>query len=182
MKHVTNTRSIGARTAVISAVGLIVASAVVAVVVITSRPTSSGHNTQSLTNSSGTSNPAHGSADMPGMAPDPSHGSEDMPAATSTPDPGHGSDDMPGMAPDASHGSEDMPGASPDSGGHSDVPGASSGHGISGSAADRPLAPVLGTFGGGASAVMLTAGLLRRRDKARAAAKQAARAARKARS
>ena len=152
MKHVTNTRSIGARTAVISAVGLIVASAVVAVVVITSRPTSSGHNTQSLTNSSGTSNPAHGSADMPGMAPD------------------------------ASHGSEDMPGASPDSGGHSDVPGASSGHGISGSAADRPLAPVLGTFGGGASAVMLTAGLLRRRDKARAAAKQAARAARKARS
>jgi hypothetical protein len=33
-------------------------------------------------------------------------------------------------------------------------------------AVDRPLAPVLGTFGGGTAAVMLTAGLLRRKDRA----------------
>jgi hypothetical protein len=44
--------------------------------------------------------------------------------------------------------------------------------------ASRPLAPVLGTFGGGTSAVMLTAGFLRRKDRAAGAAKQAARAAR----
>ena len=148
----TLTRSIGTRTLVVSSIGLIVASAVVTVVVLTSRPGSSGHGAQSLAGSSSTSDSSHSSDDMPGMAPDPAHGSEDMPGASANP------------------------------GGHSDVPGAKSGHGISKAAADRPLAPVLGTFGGGASAVMLTAGFLRRRDKTRAVAKQAARAARKARS
>ena len=177
----TLTRSIGTRTIVVSSIGLIVASAVVAVVVLTSRPTSSGHGSQSLASSSSTSDSGHGSDDMPGMAPDPAHGSDDMPATTPTTD-SHGSDDMPGMAPDPAHGSDDMPGARPDTSGHSDVPGTSPGHGISEAGIDRPLAPVLGTFGGGASAVMLTAGFLRRRDKARAAAKQAARAARKAQS
>ena len=44
-------------------------------------------------------------------------------------------------------------------------------------AADRPLVPVLGTFGGGTSAVMLAAGFLRRRDRASRQAKEAARAA-----
>jgi len=76
----TLTGSIGTRAIVISFVGLIVASAVVAVVVLTSGTTSSGHASQSLTSSSGTSDSGHGSEDMPGMAPDPAHGSEDMPA------------------------------------------------------------------------------------------------------
>ena len=168
----TLTRSIGTRTIVVSSVGLIVASAVVTVVVLMSGPTSSGHASQSLTNSSGTSDSGHGSEDMPGMAPDPAHGSEDMPAATPTTDPGHGHDsgDVPGMAPDPAHGSDDMPATG---GGHGDSVEA---------AVDRPLVPVLGTFGGGASAVMLTAGFLRRRDKARAVAKAAARAARRSQS
>jgi len=41
----------------------------------------------------------------------------------------------------------------------------------------RPLAPVLGTFGGGSAAVLLTAGMLRRKDRAANLAKKAARAA-----
>ncbi len=64
--------------------------------------------------------------------------------------------DMPGM---------DMPG---DSHGHGDATGASS---------NRPLAPVLGTFGGATSAVLLTAGMLRRKDRAADLAKRAARLA-----
>ena len=154
MKDVTKTRNVGTRTIVISAVGLVLASAVVAVVMLTSRPTSSAQTSQSLPSSSGTSDPAHGSGDMPGMAPDPSHGSDDMPAAT--PDPAHGSGD--GTPTGPAHG------------------------GTVEAAVDRPLVPVLGTFGGGASAVMLAAGLLRRRDRARNQTKAAARAARKAQS
>jgi len=82
---------------------------------------------------------------------------KDIPATKPTPDP-HSSD-MPGM-------SGDMPGMSGD--GHSET-----------AVANRPLTPVLGTFGGGTSAVMLAAGLLRRRDRARDQAKKAARAARR---
>jgi hypothetical protein len=41
----------------------------------------------------------------------------------------------------------------------------------------RPLVPVLGTFGGGSAAVLLTAGILRRKDRATSLAKKAARAA-----
>ena len=182
----TKTRNVGTRTIVISAVGLVVASVVVAVVMLTSRPTSSAHGSQALTSSSGTSDPAHGSGDMPGMVPDASHGSEDMPAATPTHDPAHGSSDMPGMAPDASHGSSDMPAATPTPDpAHGSDDGTATGpaHGETVEAAvDRPLVPVLGTFGGGASAVMLAAGFLRRRDKARATAKEAARAARRGQS
>lgn len=58
-----------------------------------------------------------------------------------------------------------------------DMPGMSGGDGHSEAAvANRPLTPVLGTFGGGTSAVMLAAGLLRRRDRARDLAKKAGRA------
>jgi hypothetical protein len=60
----------------------------------------------------------------------------------------------------------------------SDMPGASHGHGQgAGAVASRPLAPVLGSFGGGTVAVMLSAGFLRRRDRAASLAKRAARAA-----
>jgi len=82
----------------------------------------------------------------------------DMGGSTPTP--------VPTMAPD-------MPGM--------DMGGTSQEHGNTAHASsDRPLAPVLGTFGGGASAVMIGAGLLRRRDRAAEAAKKAARAARRA--
>jgi hypothetical protein len=64
--------------------------------------------------------------------------------------------DMPGM---------DMPGMSPEHGATAEAP------------VHRPLAPVLGTFGGGSAAVLLTAGMLRRKDRAAGLAKKAARAA-----
>ncbi len=172
VKPVTKTRNLGTRTAVLSAMGLLVASAAVTVVMLTSGPTSSAHTSEALFSSSGASGMDHGSEDMGGMA---DHNPADVPATSPSVGPSadhtHGSSDMPGMKPDPAHGSEDMP-----------ATGASPGHGKAGAAADRPLAPVLGTFGGGASAVMLTAGFLRRRDKARATAKQAARAARRSQS
>src|SRR6185436_7229182 len=102
--------------------------------------------------------PAHttaapgGMGDMPGM----DHGPGGM--ATSTPSP-TGSADSPWKPHDHS------------SGDHT--------HGAPAKAVDRPLAPVLGVFGGGASAVMVSAGLLRRKDRARSQARQAARAVRR---
>jgi len=57
------------------------------------------------------------------------------------------------------------------------MPGMDMGGSSHGAAADRPLAPVLGTFGGGTAAVLLTAGRLRRKDQAAGLAKKAARAA-----
>jgi hypothetical protein len=99
------------------------------------------------------------SSDMPGMdmgsgsaAPTPT------PAATEAPIPGPDAGEMPGM---------DMSG--------------STGHqhgGSTGPAASRPLAPVLGTFGGGTVAVMLTAGMMRRKDREVLVAKKAMRAGR----
>ncbi|HZW44026.1 MAG TPA: hypothetical protein VFF32_06510 [Dermatophilaceae bacterium] len=59
-----------------------------------------------------------------------------------------------------------------------DMPGMDDGYGKTASSAqDRPLAPVLGVFGGGTSAVLVAAGLLRRRDRVARAAREAARAA-----
>lgn len=59
-----------------------------------------------------------------------------------------------------------------------DMPGIDDGYGKTASSAqDRPLAPVLGVFGGGTSAVLVAAGLLRRRDRVARASRQAARAA-----
>ena len=112
--------------------------------------------------------PAPGSGDMPGMNMDPGAGYSDVPATSPTPTPDHASGDMPGM---------DMPGMDSGSG---DAHGTSPGHANAGeAAAARPLAPVLGTFGGGTSAVMLAAGFLRRRDRTRGQAKEASRAARR---
>ena len=161
----------------VSAVVLFVASAAVAVVMHTSRPMSSAQASQALTSSSGMPGmnmgptPAPGSGDMPGMNMDPGAGyaatCRDQPHPT-PPAPAHASGDMPGM---------DMPGMDSGSG---DAHGTSPGHANAGeAAAARPLAPVLGTFGGGTSAVMLAAGFLRRRDRTRGQAKEASRAARR---
>ena len=95
--------------------------------------------------------------DMPGMDSSSGH-------ATATSPPPTGTGEMPGM---------DMPGM--------DMPGMDHEHGnTTESPPDRPLAPVLGTFGGGTSAVLLAAGLLRRKDRAASLAKKATRLARKA--
>ena len=74
------------------------------------------------------------------------------------------SGEMPGM----DHGAGEESGTDP---GHSSMAGEA--------APDRPIVPVLGTFGGGTSAVLLAAGFLRRRDRLRNQAKAAARAARR---
>ena len=58
-----------------------------------------------------------------------------------------------------------------------DMPGMDMSGTTTGAAAHRPLAPVLGTFGGGTAAVLLTANMIRRKDLARRLAKQAARIA-----
>jgi len=170
-------------------VGAVIAGAVVAMMTFASKPTTSVAG-QSLTSSGDTQGM---SSDMPGMDMGP--GSSDVPEAdptpAATPDPGSGdmpgmTGDMPGMdmyagptdipatKPTPDPGSSDMPGMS------GDMPGMSGGDGHSETAvANRPLTPVLGTFGGGTSAVMLAAGLLRRRDRARDLAKKAGRAARR---
>ena len=93
--------------------------------------------------------------DMPGMDSSSGH-------ATATSPPPTGTGEMPGM---------DMPGM--------DMPGGHE-HGTAEAAQSRPLAPVLGTFGGGTSAVLLAAGFLRRKDRAASLAKRATRLARKA--
>lgn len=106
--------------------------------------------------------------DMPGM----DMSGMDMSGGTSTPGTTM-APDMPGMdmggntpAPTSSG---DMPGM--------EMPGMDHEHGAAGPAAHRPLAPVLGTFGGGSAAVLLTAGMLRRKDRAASLAKKAARIA-----
>src|ERR1019366_6397428 len=101
-------------------------------------------------------------ADMPGM---------DMSGASPAPTPSMPAD-MPGM---------DMSGSSPTppppAGMSPDMPGMDMSGGSGGAAVHRPLAPVLGTFGGGTAAVLLTAGMMRRKDRARILAKKAARLA-----
>jgi hypothetical protein len=74
--------------------------------------------------------------------------------------------DMPGM---------DMSGSTPSPTMAPDMPGMDK-SGSTASTSDRPLAPVLGAFGGGTAAVLLTAGLVRRRDLADGQAKKASRA------
>ena len=121
-------------------------------------------------------------ADMPGMdmsgsspAPTEAPMPQDMPgmdmggstpATTETPMP----QDMPGM---------DMGGSSPEptipDNMSPDMPGMDMGGHTHGAAAHRPLAPVLGTFGGGTAAVLLSAGMLRRKDQAADLVKKAAR-------
>jgi hypothetical protein len=168
--------------------GAVIAGAIVAMMTFASRPTTSVAG-QSLTSSGDTQGMR---SDMPGMDMGP--GSSDVPEAgptpAATPDPGSGA--MPGMTGDMNGMDlypvpKDIPATKPTPDPHSsDMPGMSgdmpgmSGDGHSETAvANRPLTPVLGTFGAGTSAVMLAAGLLRRRDRARDQAKKAARAARR---
>jgi hypothetical protein len=92
-------------------------------------------------------NPAEMPMDMPGMD---MSGSSPAPTA-----PADMPQDMPGMDMSGSHE-------------HSDATGA---------AAHRPLVPVLGTFGGATSAVLLTAGMMRRKDRELSLAKKATRLA-----
>ena len=93
-------------------------------------------------------------------------GSDSQPAPTSMPA------DMPGM---------DMSGSSPAPTTPAtmapDMPGMDMSGSSGGASVHRPLAPVLGTFGGGSAAVLLTAGMMRRKDRAAGLAKKAARAA-----
>jgi len=99
-------------------------------------------------------------ADMPGMDM-----SGSSPAPTEAPMP----QDMPGM---------DMGGSKPaptEAPMPQDMPGMDMGGSSHGAAANRPLAPVLGTFGGGTAAVLLTAGMLRRKDQSADIVKKAAR-------
>ena len=117
---------------------------------------------------------------MPGM---------DMPAATATPagDGGMAGMDMPEAtptpAPDDAMPGMDMPAATLTPAGHDEMPGMEmpgAGHQdgeAAGAPVHRPLVPVLGTFGGGTSAVLLTAGLMRRRDRATSLARKATHAA-----
>ena len=161
------TSATGTRHILISSVALAVAI-FVAVIMLASRSTSSGMDESSSTNASsgGMSGMDHGSGDVPGMAMpgmDSGSGSGEATPSTPTPTPSMAAD-MPGM----DSGSGDAHGTSP---GHSSMAGEAT--------AARPLAPVLGTFGGGTSAVLLAAGFLRRRDRAANQAKQAARAARR---
>jgi len=158
----------GTRRMVIATVILAAASAVLGVVMLASRPMSSAMPGMDMSGSS----PAPATADhgeMPGMdmpastpAPtptmDPNMPGMDMPASTPAPTPTM-DPNMPGMdMPEGEHGSGDT----------------------AGPAKDRPLGPVLGTFGGGSAAVLLTAGLMRRKDRAANLAKKTARAARRA--
>ena len=163
MPSMTRTRRL-----VISGLGVTALTAVFGAMTLPSSPTSFAMPTLDRSGSTPTPTMAD---DMPGMdmssdSPSTSGypGPTDIPETkptTPAPDQGGGemSGDMPGM---------DMPGDEHDHGSSPEV------------VSNRPLAPVLGTFGGGTSAVMITAGFLRRRDRVASAAKQAARAARKA--
>jgi hypothetical protein len=121
-------------------------------------------------------------ADMPGMdmsgsspAPTEAHMPQDMPGmdmSGSTPAPTEAPmpQDMPGMDMSGSSPAPVAPDKMPP-----DMPGMDMGGSSHGAAANRPLAPVLGTFGGGTAAVLLTAGRLRRKDQAADLVKKAAR-------
>jgi hypothetical protein len=113
-------------------------------------------------------------APMAGAAMAPARIAADNPPTTTPP--AEMPQDMPGMDMSVSSPApttempQDMPGM--------DMPGDSHGHGdATGASSNRPLAPVLGTFGGATSAVLLTAGMLRRKDRAADLAKRAARLA-----
>ena len=122
---------------------------------------------------------------MSGDMPDKEHGSGHAPVSSPTPTM---TDDMAGME----HGSAEVPGK-----GHDEpAPGKKHDDGAPGSpwktpehshgvevevVPDQPLAAVLGTFGVGSGAVMVSAVVLRHRDRARIRVKAAARAARRSR-
>jgi len=116
-------------------------------------------------------NPAEMPMDMPGM--DMGGGSSPAP----TP-PADMPQNMPGMDMGGSTPEPTTPANMPPEMPGMDMPGDSHEHGgETGTATKRPLAPVLGTFGGASSAVLLSAGMMRRKDRALNLAKKAARVA-----
>jgi hypothetical protein len=182
MTSMTRTRRI-----VVAALILAAASAVFGVITLASRPMSSTMAGMDMSGSSPTSAPADhdemsgmdmsGSNPTPAPTMDPNMAGMDMsgtaPSPTPTMDP-----DMPGMDMSGTAAPTPTPTMDPDMPGM-DMPGMS--HDEHGDTAEapvhRPLAPVLGTFGGGSAAVLLTAGMLRRKDRAANLAKKAARGA-----
>ncbi|MBC7559707.1 MAG: hypothetical protein H7270_10185 [Dermatophilaceae bacterium] len=165
MASMTGTRRIVIATFVLAAV-----SAVFGLIMLTSRPMSSAMPGMEMSATS----PAPATADHGEMAGMDMSGS--APTPTPTMDPDMAGMDMSGSAPKPTPTptmDPDMPGM--------DMPEAEHGAGETAVAAeDRPIGPVLGTFGGGSAAVLLTAGIMRRRDRAANLAKQAARASRRA--
>ena len=163
MASLTRTRRI-----VIATVVLAAASAVFGVIMLASRPMSSAMPGMDMSASS----PAPATADHGEMAGMDMSGSTPTPTPTMDPN-------MPGMdMPEAEHGSGKAPESGHDS---AEMPGTEHGAGDTAVAAeDRPVGTVLGTFGGGSAAVLLTAGIMRRRDRAATLARKAARASRKA--
>ena len=83
--------------------------------------------------------------------------------------------DMPGMDMSGSTPSPTTAGDMPADMPGMDMPGSTHQHGGPVPAANRPLAPVLGTFGAGTGAVLLAAAVLRRKDRALDLAKRATR-------
>ena len=182
MASMTGTRRIVVTTLILAA-----ASAVFGVIVLASRPMSSTMAGMDMSGSSPASAPADhdemsgmdmsGSnptptptmaADMPGM---------DMSGSTPTPtmDPNMPGMDMSGSTPPRPR---PRPPWTPTCPGWTCPGRRHDEHGDTAEApVHRPLAPVLGTFGGGAAAVLLTAGMMRRKDRAASLAKKAARLA-----
>ena len=80
--------------------------------------------------------------------------------------------DMPGMDMGGSSPEPTIPAEMPP-----DMPGMDMTGDSHGASASRPLAPVLGTFGGATSVVFFAAGLMRRKDRAASLVKKAARIA-----
>jgi hypothetical protein len=160
MASINRTRRI-----VISTVVLAAASAVTGMAMLVSGPTASA---LPGTNRSDSTPAPTGATDMPGM----DMGGMDMGGSTPAPQSSM-APDMPGMdmggSTPAPTSSGDMPGM--------DMPGMDHGQDGAEVAVNRPVAPVLGTFGGGSAAVLLTAGMLRRKDRAASLAKQTARRA-----
>ncbi|HEY5249324.1 MAG TPA: hypothetical protein VIJ15_12840 [Dermatophilaceae bacterium] len=176
----------GTRRIVVAALVLAAASAVFGVIVLASRPMSSTMAGMDMSGSSPAAAPAghdemagmdmSGSNPTPAPTMDPNMAGMDMsgtaPSPTPTMDPDMGGMDMSGSTPPTPTPTMDpaMPGM--------DMPGMDHEHGDTAAApVHRPLAPVLGAFGGGSAAVLLTAGMLRRKDRAANLAKKAARAA-----
>jgi hypothetical protein len=117
--------------------------------------------------------------DDPPAPPDPNNMPQDMPgmdmSGGSSPEPPPPADmpqDMPGMDMGGSSPEPTIPADMPPDMPGMDMTGDSHGHGAAG---QKPLAPVLGTFGGATSAVLLSAGMMRRKDRALSLAKRASR-------
>ena len=165
---------------VISTALLVLTGGLVAVLMLASSQTSSaassatpGHSpTPTMSNDM----PGMDHGDLPGSTPSPSP-SAGAPAKTHDHSSGNGHDSSPtptlsadGHGTAHEHGNTPSPTASAD--GHTEHGGA---QGTAEPAPDRPLAPVLGAFGGASSVVMLSAAFLRRKDQAGSTARQAAR-------